>query len=266
MVKRKGWAKIYSGLTADTLNTVVSSFLYFLFYSLLHKALLRYHGANAQSRASPAGIGAMSTKASEMRRPAPQVLSATQELFIGVAAGVASKGITLPISTVCVRQQLGNDEDDDEDHAPNCRMPPPQLSIIETIRAIHDESGFTGLFAGLPQTVPLALLPAMTMYIHALLLRLLPVRMRANPPGAATLVFGALSNALTALVLYPLVFAKALSQAGADKGKSKYSGGMIGMMRYIAQRDGWSGLYRGFQAYRIKGAVQQGVTMLIKQR
>jgi adenine nucleotide transporter 17 len=165
-----------------------------------------------------------------------------------------------------VRQQLGNDEDDDEDHAPNGRMPPPQLSIVETIRAIHEESGFAGLFAGLPQTVPLALLPAMTMYMHALLLRSLPVRMRANPPGAATLVFGALSNALTALVLYPLVFAKALSQAGADKGKTKYSGGMIGMMRYIAQRDGWSGLYRGFQAYRIKGAVQQGVTMLIKQR
>jgi hypothetical protein len=208
----------------------------------------------------------MSTKASEQRGlpQVPQILSAAEELLIGVVAGVASKAVTLPISAVCVRQQLGANDDEDEDNKGGSSRRP--LTIIETLQAIHHESGVAGLFAGLPHTVPLALLPSLTLYTHALLLRCLPARLRAHPPGAITLLFGSLSNALTTIFIYPLVLAKALSQSGADKGKGKEGEDMIGAMQRIVARDGWTGLYKGFQAYRIKGVVQQGAMMLIKQR
>ena len=200
----------------------------------------------------------MTTKAEN--NPQPPALGALAELIIGVLAGVASKGITLPISAVCVRQQLGARDDDETEGSHH-------LSFIDTLRAIHRESGFSGLFSALPPTIPLALLPSVTLYIHSVLLRiLLPARHRAHPPGSATFLIGALSNALATIPLYPLVLVKALSQSGADKGKNKRKVGMMGTLVRIVNREGISGLYKGLEGQLLKGVVQQGVMMLIKQR
>ena len=155
-------------------------------------------------------------KADHLVRSIP--LSATEELLIGVLAGVASKGITLPISTVCVRQQLGVEIDETEGSN--------RHSIIAVLRSIHSESGLLGLFPALPLTIPLALLPSLTLYIHSILLRMLvPARIRSHPPGTVTFLLGAASNALATIPMYPIILVKALSQ-GTDNGKSKQGSGL----------------------------------------
>ncbi len=258
---------------------------------------------------SPAGIGGMTRKVSEGRPShAPtEVLGAVEELIIGVVAGILSKGITLPISAVCVRQQLGSarsrkassreddvvsdDNDGDEDEDDN-GVPPPKgrisrpLSLLETLKALHKESGgIIGLYSALPPSIPLSLLPSLTLYIHTILLRLLPQKHQAHPPGILTFLLGAISSSLATLPLYPLVLVKSVNQAGGFQklyGKGKGTGrsvgsgttggggrrkmGMLGMLKRIIQVDGYGGLYKGVEGQLLKGLVQQGVMMLVKQR
>lgn len=211
---------MYSGLKADTVSTLLSSFLYFLIYSALHKVAARHAWR----------LDKMS-KSSE----------AVKELLIGLIAGIASKGVTLPISAVCVRQQL-SDKD--------------SMSLVASIKAVQRERGLLGLFSALPASIPLALLPSLTLYIHSILLRLLvPASQRAHPKSAVTFVLGAASNAIATLPLYPLILIKTRNQSGSD-------GGAVG----IVHDEGVSGLYKGLEGQLLKGVVQQGVMMMIKQR
>lgn len=255
LTRRKGIARLYDGLPADTLSTILSSFLYFFFYSTASKATVRYHRTTTITSqtptSNPAGLGRSSSRPEK-----PRPLQAWEELLIGLAAGVASKGITLPLSAVSVRQRLGDETSDD-------------LTLLETIRAMHNEGGFRGMFAALPPSIPLALLPSLTLYIHSALLRILvPTQLRSHPPGHVTFLLGALSNALATLPLYPLVLIKALSQSGAGrrKCKSKEDGGLIKAAQKIVQAEGIAGLYKGLEGQLLKGLVSQGVMMLIKQR
>lgn len=117
----------------------------------------------------------------------------------------------------------------------------------------------------MPPTIPLALLPSLTLYIHSVLLRfLVPAQVRVHPPGSVTFLLGALSNALATIPLYPLVLIKALSQSGADKKTEGRE--MLGTMARIVDNEGLIGLYKGFEGQLAKGVVQQGVMMLVKQR
>jgi hypothetical protein len=241
LTRRKGFARLYDGLSADTLSTVLSSFLYFFFYSTAAKAVVKHREQHATASVKSAHT---------------TPLGAMEELLIGLIAGIASKGVTLPISAVSVRQRLG-DEDGTE------------LGLIDTFKAMHAEGGFSGMFAALPPSIPLALLPSLTLYIHSILLRhFLPARHQAHPPGAVTFFLGAASNALATIPLYPLVLIKALSQSGADnrKGKSKYRRGMLRTANDIVEREGITGLYKGLEGQLVKGLVSQGVMMLVKQR
>lgn len=239
--RRKGFASLFDGLTADTLSTILSSFLYFFFYSTVVKAVV-----SRRQRLPDA-----TTKGS--RTP---LLGAWEELLIGLVAGVASKGVTLPISAVSVRQRLGDDQGN-------------ATGLVDTFKTMLAEGGLSGMFAALPPSVPLALLPSLTLYIHSVLLRhFVSGRHRAHPPGGVTFVLGAVSNALATVPLYPLVLIKALSQSGANdrEGKTKARRGMLSTANLIVEREGMSGLFKGLEGQLIKGLVSQGVMMLAKQR
>lgn len=223
-------SQLYSGLQADTMSTLLSNFLYFYFYTALHKLATRRHRKIDTSK--------------------PVLLTATEELVVGLVAGVASKSITLPISTVVVRQQL-----ESEDMPRSAR-----LSVPAALRKIRAEAGWQGLFAGFGPTLPLALLPSLTMYIHQLLLHALVPRSRqSQPSGIVTFLLGATSNALATVPLYPMVLVKALSQSGS-------SSSPLVTFEKILYHDGVGGLYKGLEAQLLKGFVNQGVTMLVKQR
>ncbi|KAK4689990.1 hypothetical protein P7C73_g93, partial [Tremellales sp. Uapishka_1] len=235
---KRGISKLYSGLPADTLSTLLSSFLYFYFYSSLHRIFLHRRAPPPIMTASPAGIGGMTVPVSSSSSSHPIALGVVEELLIGMIAGTVSKGLTLPISAICTRQQL-HDE-----------------SFLETLRKIR----LKNMVSSLAMTVPLSLLPSLTLYIHSLLVRLLPRRMQNHPPGVATFLIGAVSNALATLPMYPLVLVKSLSQGGQE------SQGMMGGFDRILGEEGWTGLYTGIQGQLVKGVVQQGVMMLVKQR
>ena len=227
------------------MSTILSSFLYFFFYSSAAKAVVKYHERRS-----------VLNQTTDVNPPKTFPLGAWEELAIGLVAGVASKGVTLPISAVSVRQRL-SDEDGTES------------GFINTLSKLFSDGGLGGLFAALPPSIPLALLPSLTLYLHSFLLRnFLPARHQAHPPGSITFLLGAISNAVATIPLYPLVLIKALSQSGAGdrKGKSKARRGMIWTAENIYQREGIAGLYKGLEGQLAKGLVSQGVMMLVKQR
>ncbi|WVR06907.1 hypothetical protein IAU60_003943 [Kwoniella sp. DSM 27419] len=274
LLMRRGLAEMYSGLGADTISTLLSNFLYFYSYTSLQKGIHVYRTRHPvpptqHASSSPAGIGGLSSKASEVL-PHTAKPSAIEDLIIGIVAGVISKGITLPISTVCVRQQIEDETDGEDDLSPGKKH---KLSLFATLMRIHHESGLAGLFSGLGPTIPLTLLPSLSLYIHSLLVRLLlPARLRSHPPAGITFLLGAVSNALATLPLYPLVLVKVLSQSGGtpDKGKARRGQGqklgMLGTLIRIIKRGGIRTLYTGLEGQLVKGLVQQGVMMLVKQR
>ncbi|ORY32875.1 mitochondrial carrier domain-containing protein [Naematelia encephala] len=283
--------QLYSGLKADTISTLLSSFIYFFVYSSLHKFALRQRRQEANRHlesgliTSPAGIGGMTTKASEMPTTTTKIgsLGIVDELVIGLVAGIVSKGLTLPISAITIRQQLGTDHDDDDEERGDIKSrhnkeherektdretdkKNKSMTILQAIQAMYQEDGLSGMFAALPPSIPLALLPSLTLYIHTLLLRLVvPARHRAHPKGITTFLLGAASNVLATIPLYPLVLLKVISQSGRDKGKES-QGGMLGALNRIMYREGVLGLYKGIEGQLVKGIVQQGVMMLLKQR
>ncbi|WVO15095.1 hypothetical protein L204_102739 [Cryptococcus depauperatus] len=246
--RRNGLKRMYSGLTADTLSTILSSFIYFYTYTVLQKDLSKSRSKHSNSLGRP--YQPITSRMSRFVK-----LSPLKELVIGIVAGIISKGVTLPISTICVRKQI-------------CKAGQDRQSLLNSLVTIFKQDGLQGLFSGLGPTIPLTLLPSFTLYIHSLLLRMLiPVKYRAHPAGSVTFILGALSNALATIPLYPLVLVKVLSQSRRYKGKEKEGeGGVIYDIKEIVKREGFRGLYVGLEGQLTKGVVQQAVMMLIKQR
>lgn len=87
-----GAGAFYAGVSSDTLSTALSNFLYFYIYSALHKLSIYYKTKTRRSGAGAAVQGA--TK-----------FSALEELVIGALAGILSRGVTTPLSTITVRKQ-----------------------------------------------------------------------------------------------------------------------------------------------------------------
>nr|XP_019011013.1 uncharacterized protein I206_04321 [Kwoniella pini CBS 10737]OCF49794.1 hypothetical protein I206_04321 [Kwoniella pini CBS 10737] len=259
-------SNLYSGIEADTLSTLLSNFIYFYTYTSLQKGLHIWYLKhpilpNKSIKSSPAGIGGLSSKASDslpkINKPNP-----IEELLIGIISGLISKGISLPISTICVRKQIENDFENDN----NDETKKKKSSLLDSLNSIYNEQGIEGLFSGFKPTIPLTLLPSLTLYIHSLLVRLiLPSKYHKNPPPAAiTFLLGALSNALATLPLYPLVLIKVLSQSGREKGKDSKKVGILETLIRIIRRGGIRTLYTGLEGQLFKGFVQQGV-MIVEQ-
>lgn len=126
---------------------------------------------------------------------------------------------------------------------------------------------------GFAPTLPLCLNPALTLLLFQLIRRLcLPF----SHPGRSTghlraFADGAFANALAIAALYPLLLAKVRVQAwrrSADVSDAKEDPTMLGVWRAACQdpERGWKGLYDGLAVQILKGFVNQGVTMMVKQR
>jgi hypothetical protein len=113
LLLKKGLTSLYAGLEADTLSTFLSNFLYFGLYSLLRRIALKRHGGKA--------------------------LNGPEEILVGLVAGIVSKGLTLPVSTVCVRQQMDEDNEQGQKR---------KRGIREVVKEVMDERGILGFWAG----------------------------------------------------------------------------------------------------------------------
>ncbi|GBE84129.1 mitochondrial carrier [Sparassis crispa] len=241
IVGTEGFAGFYSGLPTDTASTLVSGFLYYYFYTILHALAARLRSSSPLSRALTA-------------RTRPVLLPLPVELAVGYIAGIASRAVSMPLSLITVRLQSagGEGEDEDGDDGKRKGVPP----VVDIVRSIYTEQGLCGFWAGFAPTLPLALTPALTLLFFQLFSRIqsgrIPAYMRA-------FLDGALSNALALAVLYPLVLAKVRVQAWRDMS-------MFAVWREAFRSAGWAGLYHGLTAILLKGFVSQGITMLVKQR
>ncbi|KAI0366697.1 mitochondrial carrier [Pilatotrama ljubarskyi] len=270
IIRTEGFSGLYDGLGADTASTLVSNFLYFYFYTLLH--------ALAARRRAASDVPLIQAIKHALTSPtAPVLLSVPTELAVGFVAGVASRAVSTPLSVVTVRLQTGDDEDNDDSNdeeesatekAPGAATKgPPRFS--EVVRRIYAEQGLAGFWAGFQPTLPLCLTPALTLLLFQLLSRLrVPRKVRPSstgPSAAGAFLSGATANALAVAILYPLLLAKVRVQA-SRKRNGGGGGSMMDVWARAIQEDGWRGLYQGLAAQLVKGFVNQGVTMLVKQR
>ncbi|KAI0827670.1 mitochondrial carrier [Trametes gibbosa] len=268
ITRTEGPAGLYDGLGPDTASTLISNFLYFYFYSVLHALA-------ARRRAASNGSLIKSLKIAVTNSTRPTLLSIPTELAVGFIAGVASRAVSTPLSLVAVRMQTDDDEGDsdseDEGSATNGNTPCKEHAptFHETVQRIYAEGGLFGFWAGFQPTLPLCLTPALTLLLFQLLSRL-RITSSAQTGASSLRVFlsGATANALATAILYPLLLAKVRVQASRA---SRSQGGhhtmsMVDVWSKSTNTGGWTGLYQGLPAQLLKGFVNQGVTMLVKQR
>ncbi|KAI0710308.1 mitochondrial carrier [Cerioporus squamosus] len=267
ILETEGLAGLYDGLGADTASTIVSNFLYFYFYTLLHAIVARRRGSSNASL--------LQTLKHSLTAPTkPVLLGVPTELAVGFVAGVASRVVSTPLSVVTVRLQTEGYDDDDESEAATTSKAAAERSnvgqgFLDVVQRIYAEEGLPGFWAGFRPTLPLCLTPALTLLLFQVLSRLrIPWRSpQARQSGISAFLSGASANALAVTILYPLLLAKVRVQAARSRRNENGSATSVTDVWAAAVRaEGWGGLYQALGAHILKGFVNQGVTMLVKQR
>ncbi|KAH9915881.1 mitochondrial carrier domain-containing protein [Fomitopsis serialis] len=271
IVNTQGLSGLYDGLATDTASTVLSNFLYFYFYTVLHALVARRRASRDSS------VPLLATLKKAITSPtAPVLLGVPTELAVGWIAGIASRVVSTPLSVLTVRLQSSADDEDDSEEQPadsKEKKRAGRLSLCDVARGIYAEQGVSGFWAGFAPTLPLCLTPALTLLLFQLLRRIrLPyTSSSATTQSLRAFLDGACANALALAALYPLVLAKVRVQAwrkrsGAVDGESAPT--MVDVWRTACAEPGrgWCGLYDGLGAQIVKGFVNQGVTMMVKQR
>jgi len=247
------------------------SFLYFYLYSFLRTIFLR-----------------RKTRLGAPKGKAPLLLSVLEELGIGFIAGIASRAISTPLSVITVRLQTASG-DGTEGDAENAETQVNQNNFAEpgvvgVVKSIWQENGWEGFWGGFTSTIPLCLNPAITLFLFQLFRRISARSRRSNTPvatpGPQEAFFGAaFSNVVATALLYPLMLAKTRLQVQRKRRQEQVKEGDMSMLEANSlspsmmsiwsdayERNGWSGVYQGLEAQIVKGFVNQGVTMMVKQR
>ncbi|KAI0644918.1 mitochondrial carrier [Trametes meyenii] len=261
VLRTDGMAGLYDGLGADTASTLTSK---------------RQTAASRASLTQTLKHAIVSTTPSTL-------LSVPAELAVGFIAGVVSRAASTPLSVITVRMQTNDDDDDDDDDGKTSDKQASSPSwkgssvpgksspgFCEALQSIYSEEGFFGFWAGFQPTLPLCLTPALTLLLFQLLSRL-RIPGRKNPAPPRPTVFGAffsgaIANALAVVILYPLLLAKVRVQASRTHAGTSRSASVIDVWTTAIKDEGWLGLYQGITVQLVKGFVNQGVTMLVKQR
>ncbi|PIL32765.1 transporter [Ganoderma sinense ZZ0214-1] len=262
----EGLVGLYDGLPADTASTLLSNFLYFYFYTLLH--------ALAARRRAASNAPLLQTVKRAITSPTrPVLLGAPTELAIGFIAGVASRAISTPLSVITVRLQTSDEEDGTESETEVLTVPKAtsvktrSSGFCEVLRSIYAEESLSGFWAGFRPALPLCISPALTFLLMQVLSRIHLSRkssLTSYQSALGAFLVGAIANALTVTILYPLLLAKVRVQAGRSRMGRTLS--MTDVWAAALKAEGWRGLYAALSVQILKGFVGQGVTMLVKQR
>ncbi|KAJ3864549.1 mitochondrial carrier domain-containing protein [Lentinula novae-zelandiae] len=294
IIQSDGVGALYDGLFTDTASTLISNFFYFYIYSLLRKILIRRVAGSQSSIASPL----KSTK------PLPSIkLAIWQDLALGFMSGVASRVVSMPLSIITLRLQTGRHDDSDEsgivDQEENGN------AMIQTVKKIYEEQGFSGFWRGFNTSILLSLNPSITLAFFQLFRRLLALIRRRHSDSQPALIVdptpgeaffgGAISNSIAVALLYPLILSKTRLQAsrskstafGSSESQSASRPKTLGAVmldayhgRYhhgtsstsstsdkqVRRASGINSLYQGLEMQILKGFLNQGVTFLVKGR
>jgi hypothetical protein len=109
--KQGGVQGLYRGLGADSIATLLSSFIYFYCYTALRNLQEKMNKSMGKSSVA---------------------LNVYQELFLGAEAALISRFFTSPVSNITTRLQTGK----------------KQQSFMEIAKDIYDEKSITGFWTG----------------------------------------------------------------------------------------------------------------------
>ncbi|KAH9925952.1 mitochondrial carrier [Epithele typhae] len=263
--RTEGLAGLYDGLGADTASMLVSNFLYYYFYTLLHALVAR--------RRMSSDVSLLKAIKRALTSPTPPVLlGVPAELAVGFLAGVANRAVSTPLNVVTVRLQIASEDDDEDeqDEETSTLGPPDNVAQVahSLCSPLPTQAHKTPVLTGFRPALPLCFTPALTLLFFQLLSHLHPLRRFSSSSQSSLGAFlsGATANALAVTLLYPLLLAKVRVQAAAGKGNAAKVPTIAEVWTSVVERDGWAGLYRALGAQILKGIMSQGVTMLVKQR
>ncbi|KAJ3928368.1 MAG: mitochondrial carrier domain-containing protein [Lentinula lateritia] len=261
IIQSDGVGALYDGLFTDTASTLISNFFYFYIYSFLRKLLIR---------------------------------PVWQDLALGFMSGVASRAVSMPLSIITLRLQTGRHEDSDESGMVKQEPEARENAVIQTVKKIYEEQGFSGFWRGFNTSILLSLNPSITLAFFQLFRRLLALILDPTPGEA--FFGGAISNSIAVALLYPLILSKTRLQAsrsrsinsfGSSESQSTSRPKTLGAVmldayhgRYhhgtsstsstsdkqVRRASGINSLYQGLEMQILKGFLNQGVTFLVKGR
>lgn len=252
-VTEGGTTAFYSGITQDTIKSVIDSFIFFLAYNLLQRA--RSKKRNTSNN--------------------PTLSRLVDEIGIGVIAGAFTRGLTAPMQQIVTRKQTAamSSASKSSNHKPHIQE--SDLSVRKIAKDIYKAKGLTGFWAGYSATLVLTLNPSLTFYTDSFLRRLLKIGETSGP--LSTFLVAATGKALASSVTYPISLAKSRAQAfgaeaaGVPDSKAQQTSisrpaNVLMSVPEIARSNGIGALYAGLSLEVLKGFFSHGLTMLVKQR
>ncbi|KAK4502340.1 hypothetical protein PRZ48_005765 [Zasmidium cellare] len=269
-----GLGAFYTGLSSDVVKGLADSFLFFLAYTAAREQMLKRQGGKQ--------------------------LPVLKELSVGILAGAFSKAITMPISNIVTRQQtaaLVAARDPTSSTSPG---ESDKLSVRDIALQIRSEKGIQGFWAGYSAQLILTLNPAITFAVDNLLRNVTPKKYRENPSFIQTFLVAALSKVIATSITYPVTLAKSRAQASqGSPSNSEYEevdpsdhkidptatatqrrvkqtirqatkllegqAALLYSLRRIYRQEGARGLYSGLDGEVVKGFLQHGLTMVVKE-
>lgn len=260
-----GLAAFYTGVGPDIVKGLSDSFLFFLAYSALRQGMLK--------------------------RQDSRQLPVLKELGVGVLAGAFSKAITAPIQNIVTRQQTAALIAARDPTSTTSPEESDKLSVRDIALQIRSEKGLAGFWAGYSAQLILTLNPAVTFAVDNVLRSLIPRKQRENPSAQVTFLVAATSKVVATALTYPVMLAKSRAQASQghswDGHSHKYTPyadnktrakqavsrllrvfeGQVALyyaLRKIYRTEGVTGLYSGIEGEVVKGFLQHGLTMSLK--
>ncbi|KAJ4471543.1 mitochondrial carrier [Lentinula aciculospora] len=289
IIRADGVKALYDGLLTDTASTLVSNFLYFYIYSFFRKLLIR--------RLNGSKPNTFPSKTSSKTIPSIK-LAVWQDLALGFLSGVASRAISMPLSVITLLLQTGQHDSEESNDTPREGNGD---AVVQAVKRIYREQGLSGFWRGFSTTILLSLNPSMTLAFFQFFRRLLTMIRRPphsnkstvlDPTPTEAFFGGAVSNAISVALLYPLILSKTRLQASHRRSASSLESSYfpdtttsaptlkaIMLDAYIGRYphdelqesdtkrvSGIKGLYQGIEMQIMKGFLNQGVTFLVKGR
>lgn len=224
---KSGVKGLYTGMTGALLGVASTNFAYFYWYTLVRTFYLKRSGTAHPSTAI--------------------------ELSLGAVAGALAQLFTIPVAVITTRQQTRPSSEE-------------QLGLLATGREVVSEDGMSGLWRGLKASLVLVVNPAITYGCYQRLKEVMFKGRDRLSPGEAFLL-GAMSKSLATLATQPLIVAKVGLQSRPPPAANRKRFRSFGeVMRFIIEKEGPMGLFKGIGPQLMKGLIVQGLLMMTKER
>ncbi|KAL1992536.1 hypothetical protein VTN49DRAFT_4568 [Thermomyces lanuginosus] len=228
IVEDEGIGGLYAGMNSSLIGVASTNFAYFYWYTVVRSV---YMASN--------------------RVPKPP--GTAIELSLGAVSGALAQIFTIPVSVITTRQQTQTKAE--------------KKGFIDTGReVVNSEDGWSGLWRGLKASLVLVVNPAITYGAYQRLKQILFPRKDNLHPWEA-FVLGALSKALATIATQPLIVAKVGLQSKPPKDRQgRPFKSFVEVMKYIIEKEGHLGLFKGIGPQILKGLLVQGLLMMTKER